>query len=138
MSCYSPSQYLPVRFFSLAYEGIKTTPTVPHERNLVEKTGDAILYLPENLPRTIKNICTNPQMIAITFFATAHLANSYAFYPDQTGRVVNVIKAYLPVITEEFVRFAAWFSTSSVITGLCARAGGRLTPFYCDKLAHSN
>jgi uncharacterized membrane protein YhdT len=132
---YNPNSFILKRFVSLAWEGVKPEATIAHDKNIVEKMGDGLLYIPENLPRVIKNVCTNPQVLTIAAFAAAHLANSYGFYPTQTKEVVRVIRAYLPEITEGMIRFGGWFSTSSLITGICARIGGRLTEGYCARLA---
>ena len=132
---YNPNAYFPVRFFSLAWEGIRTTPSRQHEANPVEKIGNGILYLPENLPRYIKKVCTNPQAVTIAIFATAHLANSYLFYPSRTWETLKFAASFLPEVTLDMARFAAWFTGSTLITGVCARAGGRLTEEYINSLS---
>ncbi len=132
---YNPNSYLITRFVSLTWEGIKTTPSIPHEKNIIESLGDGILSVPEKLPRLIRRTCTNPSVLTAALFAAAHLSNTYAFYPEQTKEGFKKIASYLPEITEEMIRFAGWLTTSSLITGVCARIGGRLTPAYCDKLS---
>lgn len=136
MPIYNPKSNIASRFTSLTWEGTKPTPTVPdHKANFIEKVGNGLLYIPENAPKVIEQICTNPQVITTAIFATAHLANSYTFYPVKTEELITIAISYLPEITSEMIRFAAWVSTSDLITGCCARAGGRLTPAYCEKLA---
>lgn len=135
LTTYNPNSYLPFRFSSLCWQGIKTTPSVEnHQPNLIEKTGNLILWGPENAPRIIKKVCTSPQVITIVAFTALHLANSYAFYPTQTTQAVNFVIEYIPIISRETIKFGLWFSSSSIITGLCARVGGRLTESYINRL----
>lgn len=64
---YSSEHYLPRRFCALFYHGVKPTPAVEdHKPNLVEKIGNGLLYIPENAPKFINKICTNPQAINIS------------------------------------------------------------------------
>lgn len=130
---YNPNDVMVKRFISLAYEGIKDE-CLPHDKNFVEKLGDAILYLPSNLPRVVKKMVKNPQCIAITAFVLLHLVNSYFWFPAQTTDVIKAVVSLLPEITKEHCRFGAWFTTSSIITGACLRAGGRLTQDYIGLL----
>lgn len=134
---YSPQSSLPVRFISLAWEGVKSTPTKEHDANLCEKLGNGLLYVQENAPRQIKNLCTNPQAITTTIFVVAHLANSYAFYPQATTEVLEFVASVMPEISSEMVRFTGWSTISVTITGLCARAHGRLTENYIASLTNN-
>lgn len=132
---YNPNQYLPFRFSSLLYQGLKKTPTVEnHQPNLVERAGNLILCIPENAPKKIKEVCTNPQILTIVAFTVFHFANSYAFYPTETTQALNCIIEHIPTISRETIKFGLWFSSSTFITGACARVGGRLTETYIIKL----
>lgn len=134
------SWYNPLRFCNLAYHGLKATPAIPHQKNIVEKAGDGILYVPEHLPRTVKQIATNPQIIVISLCASALLTNSYLHYPEATIAAVTATAAYLGLreITWEQVKKVGKFSTWSIgnilIMGASARAGGRLTESYIRQL----
>lgn len=140
---YNPSNNIFSRFFSLTCEGFKEEPSLEdHKPNYVEKLGNGLLYIPNNLPRVVKKICTNPQVIATTTCIVADLAISYFFYPEQTTRAINFVASYLPTITlgtvKEAGRFALWAGACDMITGYCLRAGGRLTDSYCNRLAELN
>ncbi|MBP9842103.1 MAG: hypothetical protein KBC64_06745 [Simkaniaceae bacterium] len=130
ISSYDPAANIAKRFMSLVWEGIKPEASVDHTRGAVEKVGDRVLYLPENLPRYIKILCTHPQAITTAAFAALHFANSYLFYPEMTAEMTGMAMSYLPEITADMARFSAWLATSGLITGYCGRAGGRLTEAY--------
>jgi len=129
---YNPNSYF--KLFYLAYEGMRPTASRVHQENLIEKIGNGILYIPENLPRQIKRICTNPQAITTAIFVAAHFGNSYLFYPKATVDTVRIVGSYLPGMTEEMLRFIIWLAGSAGITGYCARSGGRLTEGYINLL----
>lgn len=138
---YSSEHWLPRRFFSLTLEGMRTTPTVlGHQPNiktlsgLCEWTGNKILSIPENMPTWIKNVCTNPQVVAVTTFIVAEIALSYGFYPDTTILILTTLQAYTPAISLEAVRFCTWLSASTSFLGALGRVSGRLTDDYLKKL----
>lgn len=139
---YDKNTYLPQRGISLIKEGIKPIPTILGQSTVVEKIGNAFLYIPENIPHVVKTICTNPQVIAAGAFAVGHFINCYGWYPNKTLELIKIpIEAILPYLTIEIVKEAtkatAWLSISEVWTGLCLRAGGRLSPSYIEKLTSS-
>lgn len=134
--------YNPLRFFNLAIEGVKTTPTLPnHQPGIREKLGNGLLYGFENAPHLVEKIITNPDVIVTAITIAALWGNSMWHYPTETKEVVEAgIKLIgLRNITWDQINrtriFVQWATGTTGILGLGLRAGGRLaTQDYINRL----
>lgn len=123
---YAPEANIAARFINHAQFGLKSD-IRPHDRNVLEKIGDAGLWPIENLPRMTWNAATDPRVMTVGITALAMLADSYAFYPDQTTAYANLAMGLVKQIPLWAVRFGAYVATMEVIASYGARAEGRFT-----------
>lgn len=103
-----------------------------HDANILEKTGNGILWTVGNLPRAVKWIgkqFNDPRVVTVLLTITALALTTFAFYPAITTAAVaaacTAIKAALMEIPFWAVKFAGYVLTCGVIVGYGARAAGR-------------
>ncbi|MBA3602768.1 MAG: hypothetical protein H0W50_03830 [Parachlamydiaceae bacterium] len=121
---YSSNSWLPIRFFDHLRLGFQSE-IQEHQKNNLEKLGDAGLYPIENLPRIVWDITKNPRVITAVGTAFLMLADSYAFYPSETESYVRRAYSLLPEIPFWAIKFGAYLLSIETIASFGARAEGR-------------
>lgn len=117
---------LPVRFWDHARLGL--WPTIQeHKKNVCERIGDIGLWPAENVPRFIRDSLCDPKVITVAMTVLASLANSYAFYPEQTHEHVVAVIKLVENIPFWAVKFGTYICLSTSILACGARAFGRFT-----------
>jgi hypothetical protein len=94
-------------------------------KNVLERIGDAGLWIVEGLPKKIKVLCTDPRVVTVALTAFALVATSFAFYPIATWTLACDAIALLPQVPLWAVRFGSYILTVSVILSASCRAQGR-------------
>lgn len=122
----SPDSNIMIRFINHARLGLNRE-VQEHHSNLIEKMGNLGLWPLENLPRITRDVITDPRVVTLMMTASAMLADSYCFYPEDTSAFVKAAWALLPTIPFWAVKFAGYVSSIEVIGSYGMRAEGRFT-----------
>ncbi len=136
---YSGDAWLPIRFFDHMRLGFQSK-IQEHEKNNLEKLGDAGLYPIENFPRMVWNFSTDPKVITAAATVFLMLADSYAFYPSETGSYLKHAYDLLPKIPFWALKFGTYLLSIETIASFGARAEGRfwnsnlMKAFYAPKI----
>lgn len=121
---YHEESFLIVRFFKHFSLGVK--PDIgDHERNIIEKVGDAGLWFVEELPRKVVRFCHDPKVVTIALTALALIAVTVGFYPITTYTTINAVILLLPVIPFWAAKFSVYIATVGLILSTSMRAMGR-------------
>lgn len=96
-----------------------------HDKNILEKMGDAGLWMVEKFPRKIWTIMKDPKVVTIALTAFALLATSFVFYPITTYLLIKAGLALLPTVPYWAVHLSVYIATISVILSTACRAEGR-------------
>lgn len=123
---YDPNASILGRFVSHAAFGMSQN-TLPHQANLIEKTGDALLWSIEELPRHVWNMIADPKVATVGLTTLGLLSNSFFFYPIATWNVMKTTLQRLPLPSLSACRFGSYIYTSSLILGYGLRAFGRFS-----------
>ena len=121
---YSADRNIVFRIRDHVYLGLSKN-IQPHEKNIIEKIGDAGLWPLENLPRITWNAVSDPRVITIAVTSLAMLTDSFGFYPEETTLYVKAAWALLPTIPYWAAKFGAYVLSIEVISSYGARAEGR-------------
>lgn len=123
---YDPNASVLGRFVSHAAFGMSKN-TLPHQANLIEKTGDALLWSMEELPKHLWKIIADPRVATVGTTALGLLGNSFLFYPTGTWDMLKTAFQHLPLPSLSACRFGSYLYTSSLILGYGLRAFGRFS-----------
>jgi hypothetical protein len=96
-----------------------------HDKNFIEKIGDAGLWPFENLPMITWNAVSDPRVITIAVTSLAMLTDSFGFYPDETSLYVKAAWALLPTIPFWAKKFGTYVLSIEAIASFGVRAEGR-------------
>lgn len=99
----------------------------PHNKNILEKVGDAGLWMIEKFPGKVWEKMKDPKVVTIALTALALVATSFAFYPAATFLAFKGALALLPTIPFWAIRFSAYIFTVGVIISTALRAEGRFS-----------
>lgn len=118
------NNFLAIRLMDHARLGL--SPTIQnHEKNTLEKIGDAGLWPIENLPRMTWKLVSDPRVITIAATGLTMLADSFLFYNEETTYALKAIRAFLPTIPFWALKVSTYTSTMLLIGSVGARAEGR-------------
>ncbi len=96
-----------------------------YPKNLLEKIGDAGLWVVEDLPGKLWRGLKDPRVVTLGLTALALLGASFAFYPITTLALVKTAVALIPLPPLWAVKFSAYIFTVGLIISGAARAQGR-------------
>lgn len=128
---------LPARFFDHAKLGLSKQVQLQddqyvHRPNLIEKSGNGLLFIVGSLPRTVKWIgrqFQDPRVVTIALTASALFLTTLAFYPatgiaavKATITALQLLLSHIPLWS---VKFSGYILICATITGMGARATGR-------------
>ena len=131
---YNPDKNIFIRIWDHASLGLASNigNREKHPPNLIEKSGDAVLWTVGLVPRAIEAVSKSlqdPRVVTIALTAFALLSVSLLFYPTSTFAISKL--AYLSAI-KVIHQVPFWAVKFSVYIGICAsiigaglRAGGR-------------
>lgn len=93
--------------------------------NLLEKTGNAGLWLIEKLPGLVWEKVKDPRFVSLALTILALGAVSLAFYPITTVLTIKAAVVLLPTIPLWALKFSAYLLTCATIVSYGIRAQGR-------------
>lgn len=95
------------------------------EKNLLEKIGDAGLWIVEDFPRKVWRCCKDPRVVTIAITALALIAASFLFYPSLSWIVAKAAIKLIPIPSLGILKFIAYLFTNMLIVAGACRAEGR-------------